>query len=76
MTGGRLKRLKNIYLMKHFYWLMVMGFQILILTIRLNFIMTINITISAVRPPARFGSLSLDGSTVTNFKEKQQLEVG
>ena len=31
------------------------------------------VTISAVRPPARFGSLSLDGPTVTNFKEKQQL---
>ena len=31
------------------------------------------ITISAVRPPARFGSLSLNGSDVVNFKEKKQL---
>ncbi len=30
-------------------------------------------TISAVRPPARFGSLSLDGSDVLKFKEKTQL---
>ena len=31
------------------------------------------VTISAVRPPARFGSLSLSGSDVTRFKEKTQL---
>ena len=31
------------------------------------------VTISAVRPPARFGSLSLKGSDVTKFKEKKQL---
>jgi glucose-1-phosphate cytidylyltransferase len=31
------------------------------------------ITITAVRPPARFGSLSLNGSDVINFKEKKQL---
>ena len=32
------------------------------------------VTISAVRPPARFGSLSLNGSTVIKFKEKSNLE--
>ena len=31
------------------------------------------VTISAVRPPARFGSLSLKGSEVLKFKEKTQL---
>ena len=31
------------------------------------------ITVSAVRPPARFGSLSLKGSEVLKFKEKTQL---
>ena len=31
------------------------------------------VTISAVRPPARFGSLSLEGSDVLKFKEKTQL---
>ena len=30
-------------------------------------------TITAVRPPARFGSLSLKGSDVLKFKEKTQL---
>ena len=31
------------------------------------------VTISAVRPPARFGSLSIKGSDVIKFKEKTQL---
>ena len=31
------------------------------------------LTISAVRPPARFGSLSLKGDDVVKFKEKTQL---
>ena len=32
------------------------------------------VTVSAVRPPARFGSLSLDGSNVVKFQEKNNLE--
>ena len=31
------------------------------------------VTVSAVRPPARFGSLSLEGSNVVKFQEKKQL---
>ena len=31
------------------------------------------VTISAVRPPARFGSLSLKGNNVIKFQEKKQL---
>ena len=31
------------------------------------------VTVSAVRPPARFGALSLDGSNVLKFREKKQL---
>ena len=34
------------------------------------------VTISAVRPAARFGELELDGSHVTSFKEKPQLHSG
>ena len=30
-------------------------------------------TVTAVRPPARFGSLTLDGSNVRGFAEKPQL---
>lgn len=33
-------------------------------------------TVSAVRPPARFGTMSLDGDRVTEFKEKHQTDVG
>jgi glucose-1-phosphate cytidylyltransferase len=33
-------------------------------------------TVTAVRPPARFGYLELDGNTVTHFGEKNQLDAG
>ena len=33
-------------------------------------------TVTAVRPPARFGSLTLDGSRVSGFAEKHQLGEG
>jgi glucose-1-phosphate cytidylyltransferase len=33
-------------------------------------------TVTAVRPPARFGRLELDGSAVTSFSEKPQLGEG
>jgi glucose-1-phosphate cytidylyltransferase len=33
-------------------------------------------TVTAVRPPARFGRLELDGDTVLHFSEKPQLEAG
>ena len=33
-------------------------------------------TITAVRPPARFGYLELEDSTVTHFGEKSQLDTG
>jgi glucose-1-phosphate cytidylyltransferase len=34
------------------------------------------VTVSAVRPTARFGELEMNGSTVTHFKEKPQLHEG
>lgn len=33
-------------------------------------------TVTAVRPPARFGKLDIDGDVVVNFSEKPQLEEG
>jgi glucose-1-phosphate cytidylyltransferase len=33
-------------------------------------------TVTAVRPPARFGGLSLDGDVVTHFEEKPQVGEG
>tara|TARA_X000000950_G_C13829418_1_gene625466 strand:+ start:671 stop:1369 length:699 start_codon:yes stop_codon:yes gene_type:complete len=75
LTGGRLKRLEN-YLNKESF-LLTYGDGIS--DININNLIQFHkshkkiVTISAVRPPARFGSLSLNGSDVLNFKEKTQL---
>ena len=34
------------------------------------------VTVSAVRPPARFGAIKLKGDQVTTFKEKSYLDEG
>lgn len=34
------------------------------------------VTVTAVRPAARFGELEMEGANVTNFKEKPQLQEG
>ena len=74
-TGGRLKRLEK-YLSNETF-LLTYGDGIS--NININELIEFHknhkkiITISAVRPPARFGSLSLDGSDVLKFKEKTQL---
>ena len=34
------------------------------------------VTLTAVRPPARFGALKLKGSSVSYFKEKSRLDEG
>ena len=75
LTGGRLKRLES-YLNKESF-LLTYGDGIS--DININDLIQFHknhkkiVTISAVRPPARFGSLSLDGSNVLKFKEKTQL---
>jgi len=74
-TGGRLKRLKK-YLSKETF-LLTYGDGVS--NIDINKLIEFHknhkkiITVSAVRPPARFGSLSLKGSEVLKFKEKTQL---
>ena len=74
-TGGRLKRLEE-YLSKETF-LLTYGDGLS--NIDINELIKFHelhkkiITISAVRPPARFGSLSLKGSEVLKFKEKTQL---
>jgi len=74
-TGGRLKRLEK-YLSKETF-LLTYGDGLS--NIDINELIKFHeshkkiITISAVRPPARFGSLSLKGSEVLKFKEKTQL---
>lgn len=75
MTGGRLKKLKKYLSTETF--LLTYGDGIS--DININELIEFHnkhkkmVTISAVRPPARFGSLSLEGSNVLNFKEKKQL---
>lgn len=75
LTGGRLKRMEK-YLFNETF-LMTYGDGIS--DIDINELIKFHkdhkkmVTISAVRPPARFGSLSLNGSNVIKFKEKKQL---
>ena len=72
MTGGRLKKLEKHLSSETF--LLTYGDGIS--DININELIKFHnkhkkmVTISAVRPPARFGSLSLEGSNVLNFKEK------
>ena len=78
MTGGRLKRLK-----KH------LGNETFMLTygdglsnINLKTLLSFHkknkklVTLTAVRPPARFGVLKLKGNYVDYFKEKSKLDEG
>jgi glucose-1-phosphate cytidylyltransferase len=78
MTGGRVKRLKSF-----------IGNEACMLTygdgvanIDLDALLAFHrshgkmVTISAVRPAARFGELEIDGSRVMSFQEKPQLHDG
>ena len=75
MTGGRLKRLQKYLSNETFLLTYGDGISDININEKIKFHKKHKktVTISAVRPPARFGSLSLNGSIVTNFKEKQQL---
>ena len=78
MTGGRVKRLQKL-----------IGNETCMLTygdglsdINLDALIDFHkshrklITVSAVRPPARFGAIELSGDRVTSFKEKSYLGEG
>ena len=75
LTGGRLKRMEKY--LKNETFLLTYGDGIA--DININDLISFHenhqkmVTISAVRPPARFGSLSLEGTNVIKFKEKKQL---
>lgn len=75
MTGGRIKRLEKY--LKNQTFLLTYGDGIS--NININKLIKFHkdhkklVTISAVRPPARFGALILKGSKVLKFKEKTQL---
>ncbi len=78
MTGGRLKRLKKKIGNKTF--LMTYGDGISNVNIKklINFHKKRKkmVTLTAVRPPARFGAIKLKGTSVTYFKEKSKLDEG
>ena len=76
MTGGRVKRIEKLIGKETFMLTYGDGLS----DININELITFHkdhgkmVTISAVRPPARFGALKLDGSKVASFKEKSQLK--
>ena len=78
MTGGRLKRLKK-YLNEDTFML-TYGDGLADINIKnlLDFHLTNKklVTMTAVRPTARFGELELESNLITSFKEKPQLKDG
>ena len=77
LTGGRLKRLKK-YLQNTFFLTYGDGLA----SVNIDKLLRFHnkgkkqVTVTAVRPAARFGVLSIDGDKVTNFKEKPQVNSG
>ena len=78
MTGGRLKRLEPYLKKEKFLMTYGDGLSNINLKKLVNFhnknkkIMTL----TAVRPPARFGALKISGNYVKYFKEKSQIDEG
>tara|TARA_B100000941_G_scaffold76741_1_gene52329 strand:- start:1090 stop:1773 length:684 start_codon:yes stop_codon:yes gene_type:complete len=78
MTGGRLKRLKK-YLDKDPF---MMTYGDGISDINIKKLMSYHqrnkniATLTAVRPPARFGAIKINGNKVSYFKEKSKLDEG
>tara|TARA_B100000963_G_scaffold360086_1_gene389674 strand:+ start:172 stop:852 length:681 start_codon:yes stop_codon:yes gene_type:complete len=78
MTGGRLKRLKNFVGSETFLFTYGDGVS------NVNLKRLINqhkktkklATLTAVRPPARFGALKINKENVINFREKSKLDEG
>jgi len=77
MTGGRIKKLKN-FLGERFLLTYGDGLSDVNIKKLIDFhIKNKNIaTLTAVRPPARFGGLKILKSKVTYFKEKSKLDEG
>tara|TARA_Y200000002_G_C22506861_1_gene589605 strand:- start:162 stop:842 length:681 start_codon:yes stop_codon:yes gene_type:complete len=78
MTGGRLKRLKK-YLGKETF-LLTYGDGVS--NVNLKQLVKFHkknkkiLTLTAVRPPARFGAIKIKGNKVTYFKEKSKIDEG
>ena len=78
MTGGRLKRLKKYLGNETFMMTYGDGLSNVNLKKLLKFHKKNKklVTLTAVRPPARFGALKLKNNHVTYFKEKARLDEG
>lgn len=78
MTGGRVKRMKSFIGDETFMLTYGDGVADIDLDKLLEFHRSHGkmVTVSAVRPAARFGELKLDGSCVTAFQEKPQMHDG
>ena len=78
MTGGRLRRLKK--LLQNQTFMLTYGDGLSNINIKKLFKFHKKhkkiITVTAVRPPARFGTLKLNGKYVSYFKEKSQMDEG
>jgi glucose-1-phosphate cytidylyltransferase len=78
MTGGRLKRLKKYLNKENFFLTYGDGLS----DVNLNNLVKFHnnnkklVTLTAVRPPARFGALKLKGNLVKYFKEKSKMDEG
>jgi glucose-1-phosphate cytidylyltransferase len=77
-TGGRLKRLKPLLQDGTFMMTYGDGVADIDLSAALSFHKRMGrlATVTAVRPPARFGGMELDGDLVTSFVEKPQIGEG
>ncbi len=72
MTGGRLRRVKKFVEDDTFCFTYGDGLGDINISELVNFHKEKKkiVTVTAVQPPGRFGSLEIDGDDVTNFKEK------
>mgnify|MGYP001392423022 CR=1 FL=1 len=77
MTGGRILRLKE-YLTETFF----LTYGDAVCDIDINELLKFHklhkklVTITAVRPPARFGAIKIKGNYVSYFKEKSKMDEG
>ena len=78
MTGGRIKRLKKYLKNETFFLTYGDGVSDINLKKLLKFHKKNKnlVTLSAVRPPARFGAIKLSGNKVKVFKEKDVMDEG
>ena len=78
MTGGRLKRLKKYLNGESFFLTYGDGLSDINIIKLLKFHKKNKklVTVTAVRPPARFGALKLKGNFVSYFKEKSRMDEG